>query len=108
MNIKPETITKTIKELFDTVDYGIKSPILEVKFSKIEMKNKICINVFHYEHKWTYIIYISNQKFENSIDLLKIFDCSKSHYVYIKEFKIYVSQNKKQKQIFLQKLFAVF
>ena len=108
MNIKPERITKTIKELFDTLDYGIKSPISEVKFSKIEMKNKICINVFHYEYQWTYIIYISNQKFENSIDLLQIFDCSKSHYVYIKEFKIYVSQNKKQKQIFLQKLFAVF
>ena len=42
------------------------------KFSKTEMKNNICINVFCYENKSTFPIYISGQKIENSMDLLLI------------------------------------
>ena len=43
-------------------------------FSKIETKNNIYINVFCYENKLTFSIYISDQKFENSVDLLLIID----------------------------------
>ena len=43
-------------------------------FSKIETKNNIYINVFCYENKLTFLIYISDQKFENSVDLLLIID----------------------------------
>ena len=46
----------------------------EKKFSKIETKKNICINVFCYENKLTFSIYISDQKFENSVDLLLIID----------------------------------
>ena len=62
-------------------------------FSKIEMKNNICINVFYYENKLTFPIYISDQKFENSMDLLLLTDENKSHYVYIKDFAK-ISQNR--------------
>ena len=48
-------------------------------FSKTERKNKICINVFCYESKLTFPIYISDQKIENSIDLLLIFNGDKSN-----------------------------
>ena len=39
-------------------------------FSKVETKNSICINVFCYENKMTLPIYVSDKKFEDSIDLL--------------------------------------
>ena len=39
-------------------------------FSKIEVKNNMCINVFGYEDKLVFPIYVSDQKFEDSMDLL--------------------------------------
>ena len=64
-------------------------------FSKIERKNKICINVYCYENKLAFLIYISDQRFGNSIDLLLVINENKLHYVYIQNFEqIYVSQNK--------------
>ena len=58
----------------------------EKNFSKLETRNNICINVFCNENKLTIPIYISDQKFENSTDLLFIIDGNKSHYVYINNF----------------------
>ena len=55
-------------------------------FSKIEIKNNICINVFCYENKLIFPIYISGQKFENLKDLLLVINEKKSHYVYIEDF----------------------
>ena len=75
------------KELANDLNYdGIKLPVLENDFSKIETKNNICINAFCYENKFTFPIYISDQKFENSIDLLLLKIENKSHYVYILRF----------------------
>ena len=55
-------------------------------FSQIERKNKICISVYCYENKLTFLIYISDQKFENSTDLLLVINENKLHYVYIQNF----------------------
>ena len=52
-------------------------------FGKIEKKNNICINVFCYETKLVYPVYVSNEKFEDCMDLLMITDENKSHCVYI-------------------------
>ena len=54
-------------------------------FNKIEMKNNICINVFGYENGMVFPIYISDQKFEDSMDLLLLTDDDKSLYVYMKD-----------------------
>ena len=43
-------------------------------FSKIEMKNNICINVFSYENELVFLIYVLNQKFEDCIGLLLLTD----------------------------------
>ena len=72
----------------------------EKDFSKIE-ENSISINVYCYENKLTFPIYISDQKSENSMDFLQTFDGDKSHYVYIKDFDRFMfhktkSKNKKQ------------
>ena len=66
-------------------------------FSKIEIKNNICINVFYYENKLTFPIYVSDQKFGNSMDLLVVIDESKSHYVYIKDFDRFMFHKTKNK-----------
>ena len=58
----------------------------EEDFSKIEVKNNICINLFGYENKLVFPIYVLDQKSEDSMDLLLLIDDDKSHYVYIKDF----------------------
>ena len=63
---------------------GIEFPVREKDFSRIETKNNICINVFCYENQLTFPIYISDQEFEKSMDLLLVIYESQSHYLYIK------------------------
>ena len=95
-NEHPERIKKADKKIAEKLDYdGIEFPMQEKDFSKIEVKNNICINVFGYENELVFPIYVSDQKFEDSMDLLLLIDNDKSHYVYIKDFDRFVSQNKK-------------
>ena len=70
----------------------------EKDFSKIETKNEICINVYCHENKLTFPVYISDQKFENLIDLLLVTDESKSHLVYIKYFDRFIFNKTKNKK----------
>ena len=53
--------------------------------------------MFCYENKVVFPIYFSNQKFENSMDLLLIIDGDKSHYVYIKDFDRFMFHKTKNK-----------
>ena len=69
----------------------------EKDFDKTEMKNNTCINLFGYENKLVFPIYVSNQKFEDSMDLLLLIDDKKSHYVYIKDFKRFMFHKTKNK-----------
>ena len=50
-------------------------------FNKIEVENNICINVFGYENGLVFPIYVSDQKFEDSMHLLLLIDVGKSHFV---------------------------
>ena len=77
----PGKITEEDKELISDLDYnGIQFPVQEKDFSRIEVKNNICINVFGYENEFVFPIYISDQKFDDSMDLLLLTDDYKSHY----------------------------
>ena len=49
----------------------------EKDFSKIEVKNNICINVSGYENELLFPIYASDQKFEDSMNLLLLIDDDK-------------------------------
>ena len=83
----PERIAKDNEKLVKDLDYdGIDFRVRENHFRKIEKRSTICINVFSYEDKLVFSKYISDQKFENSMDLLFVIDGDKSHYVYIKDF----------------------
>ena len=65
--------------------------------ARLKKKINICINVFCYENRLTFPIYILNQKFENSMDLLLVTDGDKSHYVYIKDFDRFMFHKTKNK-----------
>ena len=54
-------------------------------------------DVFGYENKLVYPIHISDQKFENSIDLFLVIDENKPHYVYIKDFDRFMFHKTKTK-----------
>ena len=63
----------------------------------MEIKNNICINVFGYENELIFSIHISDQKFEESMDLLFLIDNDKSHYVHVKDFNRFMFHRTKSK-----------
>ena len=70
-----KTITKSDKRIAQKLDYdGIEFPVQVKDFNKIEMMNNICINMFRYENKLIFPIYISDQKFEYTMDFLLLID----------------------------------
>ena len=102
LNKHPERIKKKNgKKITEELNYdGIELPIHEKDFTKIEIKYNISINVFGYENELIFPIHISDQKFEDSMDLLLLIDNDKSHYVYIKDFNRFMfhrtkNENKK-------------
>ena len=98
VKIHPERITREDKKLANDLNYdGIEFPVREKDFSKIEIRNNICITVFGYENGVAFPIYVSEEKFENFIDLLLVFNDDKSHYVYIKDFHRFMFQKTKNK-----------
>ena len=53
----PERITQKDKELANDLNYNeIKFPVNKEDFSKTEMKNNSCINVFCYENRLSFPI----------------------------------------------------
>ena len=98
MKTHPERITKKYKELVSKLNHeGINFPASKKDYCKIEKENNICINVFCYNNKLTYPVYLSDQKFESCMDLLILDEC-KSHYVYIKEFDRFMFSKTKNKR----------
>ena len=98
--IHPERITWEDKKLANDLDYDrVKFPVQEKDFSKTEKKNNISVNVFCYENRLTFPSHISNQKFENSMDILLITDGYKLHYVYnmTLTFTFHKTNNKNKK-----------
>ena len=81
--VKLSRITKEDKDIAKSLNYsGVKFPISKKDYTKISIINKININVFYYEDKIIYLVYLSNQSFYHCLDLLLIFN----HYVYIKDY----------------------
>ena len=94
VKIHPERITQRDEELAEELDYDDDDfSVREKDFSKIEMKNSICINVLCYENRLTFPIYLSDQKFENRFAVYiwwwKVTLCAYQGF-----WQIYVSQNK--------------
>ena len=82
-------------------------PVSKKDYCFIEAQNKIFINVFYYENKVVYPVYLSDQKFSDSMDLLLISDKFKSHYVYIKNFDRFMYNKTRVKNTFVRIVYNV-
>ena len=82
-----QRITKKDKEIAKGLNYSsVDFPVSKNDYNKIEVLNSICANVFCYENKIVYPVYLSNQSFNDCMDFLLISNNFTSHYVYIKDF----------------------
>ena len=92
----PQRINKTDKKYIEQLDYSnIEFPVTVKQINKIEKQNNICINLFGYEEKQKFPIHVSNEKFQDHMELLLITEDKNNHYVLIKDFnKFMFSQTK--------------
>ena len=98
MERNPQRITRKHRNLANKLDYeGINVSVSKKDYCRIEMQNKICINVFCCDNKWTYPAYLSDKKFNDDMDLLLISNEFKSHYVYIKDFNRFMFNKTKNR-----------
>ena len=82
---------KNIDRDFANKSYdSIEFPVQEKDFSKTEVQNNICVNVFRYKNKLVFAVYISDQTFKSSKDLLLLINHDQSRYVYIKDFNTFM------------------
>ena len=83
--VKPSTISK--KEIAESLNYtGVDFAVPKKDYAKISVLNKIGVNVFCYENKVVYPIYLSNQGFNDCLALLLISNGFTNYYAYIKNF----------------------
>ena len=76
---------------YEGIEYSVSKSIL----ARLNKENNICMNIFCCENDLIYPVCVSNEKFENCIDLLLITDENKSHYVYIEEFNRFMCNKTK-------------
>ena len=94
----PQRFKKCDKIFINQLNYdGIDFPVNINQYNKIEKQNNININVFAYENKKPYPIYISNEKNENHIELLLLTKNNKKHYVLIKDFNKFMFNQTKNR-----------
>ena len=68
------------------------------QYNKIEKQNTIRINVFGYEEGQPFPILISNERFEDQMNLLLITKYEKRHYVLIKDFNKFMYNQLRHKE----------
>ena len=99
----PQRIKKVDKEYIDKLNYeGIEFPVTIKQLNKIEKQNEININVFGYEKRQPYPIYISKENHKDHMELLLITKDENKHYVLIKDFNKFMfnQTNHKNKKYF--------
>ena len=83
----PQRIKKSDKEYINKLDYsGIEFPVTTKQYNKIEKQNEININVFGYENKQPYPIFVSKEKYDRHMNLLLITENDNKHYALIEDF----------------------
>ena len=95
----PQRIKKSDKQYIQDLDYtGIEFPVTTKQYNKIEKQNEININVFGYENKKPYPIFVSKEKYDRQMNLLAITENDNKHYVLIKDFNKFMFNQTKHKE----------
>ena len=80
----PYRIKKSDKRMVEELDYkGTEFTVSVKNYIKIEVQNSINVDVFGYEDKPFYPIYVSKQNNNDVLNLLLISEREKKHYVLI-------------------------
>ena len=69
---------------------GIKFLIVKKILARLKSKIIFALVCFVMQNNLVYLVYVSNEKCENCMDLLLITFENKSHYVYIKDFDKFI------------------
>ena len=94
----PQRIKKCDKKYVEKLDYsGIEFPVSVKQYNKIEKQNNIRVNVFGYEEKQPYVIYVSKEKFNSCLNLLLITEGEVWHYCLLKDFNKFMYNQTKHK-----------
>ena len=82
-----ERTKKTDKKLLkNLIMMKLSFPCKKMILARLKWKNNRCkYNVFCHKNNFAFPIHVSDQKFENTIDLLLLIDDDKSYYLYIKD-----------------------
>ena len=95
----PQRIKKSDRKYVDKLNYnGIEFPVSTKHYNKIEKLNEININIFGYEKKQPYPIYISKEKYKDHMELLLISKDENKHYVLIKDFNKFMRHQTKHNE----------
>ena len=95
----PQRIKRSDKQYVNKLNYDrIEFPVTNKQYNKIEKQNDININVFGYEEKQLFPIYISKEKFEDQMNLLLITKDNNKHYVLIEDFNKFMYKQTKHKE----------
>ena len=95
----PQRIKKVDRQYVEKLDYSnIEFPVNVQHYNKIEKQNSININVFGYENKEPYPIYVSKEKYEDHMELLLVTKNENKHYVLIKDFNKFMYNQTKHKE----------
>ena len=94
-----QRIKKADKQYIDNLDYSnIIFSVSQKQYNKIEKQNSIRINLFGYEEEQPLPIHISEEKFEDQMNLLLITKDEKRHYVLIKDFNKFMYNQSKHRE----------
>ena len=97
-NKDPQRIKECDKKYVEKLDYsGIKFPVSVKQYNKIEKQNSINVNVFGYEERQPYPIYVSKEKFDSCLNLLLITKGEVKHYCLLKDFNKFMYNQTKHK-----------
>ena len=95
----PQRIKKSDKQYVSNLNYdGIEFPVATKHYNKIEKQNEININVFGYEDKQKYPIFVSKEKYDKEMNLLLITENENKHYVLIKDFNKFMYNQTKHRE----------
>ena len=98
MDKDPQRIKKSDRKYVSELNYdGVVFPVSIKQINQIELQNKININVFGYENKQPYPLFVSKEKFEDHMELLLISENENKHFVYIKDFNRFMFNQTKHK-----------
>jgi len=96
---RPDRIKKSDRSLVSKLDYSnVEFPVKINDYYKIENQNGIRINVFGYENKQPFPIYVSKEKSSDNLNLLLITENENEHYVLIKDFNRFMLNQTKHKE----------